>query len=77
MSTLTVTRITADGTTTQYKRRKQGRHAIQMEMRKVKFSARIAPTTLSKVLAEAKKHGMTKSKYADIALALFEITDYV
>ncbi len=47
------------------------------ELRKVKFSARIDPHTLNRITEQAKKYGMTESKYADLALALFEITDNV
>ena len=77
MASRTVTRKDVTGNVTEYVRGKQGRHAILPELRKVKFSARIAPDTLARITEQAKKYGMTESKYADLALALFEITDNV
>ena len=77
MASRTVIRKDVTGNETEYTRRKQGRHAISPELRKVKFSARIDPHTLARITEQAKKYGMTESKYADLALALFEITDNV
>lgn len=71
-------RHTADGRTTAYNRKgTQGRHSLPPELRKVKFSARITPEAAARIKQEAKKHNMTASKYADLALALFDINVFV
>lgn len=71
-------RTTIDDKTMTYSRvGTQGRHALPPELRKIKFSARVTKETAARVEQEAKKHNMTASKYADLALALFDINDYV
>ena len=68
-------RKTVDGKTTIYSRAgTQGRKAKSPELRKVKFSARVDRQTAARVKKESAKYGMTKSSYANLALALFDIS---
>jgi len=72
------TRKTADGNTTTYTRKgTQGRKKIPPELLKVKLSARIARQTRSRINERAALHNMTVSSYCDLALALFDIGNYV
>lgn len=74
MSSSTVTRTFADGTTETFARPKQGRNKLPPGEAKVKFSARIHPLTEAHVLEQARRYGMSASAYADLALAAYEIS---
>jgi len=67
------TRHTITGTTRHTRKGTQGRNPIPDEFRLVKFSARVSPKTKAHVRKQAERLGITPSKYADLALALFVV----
>lgn len=78
MAANTFTRKTVDGKTTMFTRKgTQGRKKTLPELLKVKLSARITKQTRNRIKEQAILHNMTVSSYCDLALALFDIGNYV
>ena len=65
------TRQTATGTTRHSRKGTQGRKPVSNRL--VKFSARVSTATKAHVKEQAERLGITPSKYADLALALFDV----
>ena len=71
MASNTFTRHTITGDTQHTRKGTQGRKPIANRL--VKFSARVSTATKSHVKKQAARLGITPSKYADLALALFDV----
>lgn len=55
---------------------KQGRKRQPVELVKVKMAFRALPATKARVIAEAKKYGITPSQYMDLAVSLFDMSKF-
>ena len=65
-----------DGKLHRWNHAKRGRKPQSPELVKVKMEFRTLPVTKMRVIAEAKKHGVTPSHYMDLAVSLFDLSNF-
>ena len=65
-----------DGKLHRWNHAKRGRKPQSPELVRVKMEFRTLPATKTRVIAEAKKHGVTPSRYIDLAVSLFDVSEF-